>query len=178
MSDKKHKSEYLLKITIIGSPSKLKDQFVDNYADGKFNRDYIPPTTAQICTKKVKVGKTQVKLILVYTITKPLDYRMVTAIYRGASAGIIIFDKSDRKSFDDVPDWLEEFRKNIPNPHIPIAILGINTKEEDVTSDEGNALVKLLDLTYFETSSPKFENSHEIFEYLARKVIYSKSRSN
>ena len=48
---------------------------------------------------------------------------------------------------------------------------GINTEEEEVSSDEGKALTEQLKLNYFETSSPSFENSHEIFEHLAQKVI-------
>ncbi|MHA1996318.1 MAG: hypothetical protein ACW97Z_17440 [Candidatus Hodarchaeales archaeon] len=90
--------------------------------------------------------------------------------YRGDSACIIVFDKSDRESFDEVPNWLSNFRKHIDSDTtptigmnaetiqigdvtfsagvkgykkeirsstIPVAILGINSGEEEVSTDEG-----------------------------------------
>ena len=166
------KSEYLLKITIIGNSYKLIDQFVRNYADDKFDKNgpaYQFPD--QICTKKMVVKDTQTKLILQYRKHKPFDSRQETAFYRGSSACLIIFDKSDRESFEKVTDLLEDFRKYIPSPDIPVAILGINTDSEDVSTDEGKALADLLDIPYFETSSPKFENVGEVFVCLCEKVI-------
>jgi GTPase SAR1 family protein len=184
------KSEYLLKVVIIGNSYKLIDRFVRNYADDKFDKNgpasVISP---QICTKKVIVKNIPTKLILVYHTYKPFDSRQERATYRGASAGLIVFNKSYRKSFEKVTYWVENFRKHIP-PTLtkttwvkgykkktdtsitpPIALLGINTDSEEVSKDEGKATADLLDLPYFETSTPTFENTKKIFVYLCEKVI-------
>ena len=169
MTENNQKSEYLFKICLIGSSFDLRDKLIRS----------IPRTVHDPNRKTMTLGvdistfkNTQVKLILDYTMGTPFFINKLRPnYYRGSSACIIVFDKSDRSAFDAVPVWLEEFRKHIPSPDIPVALLGINTKEEDVSSDECKALAELLDLPYFETSSPKFENSFKVFEYLSEQVI-------
>jgi GTPase SAR1 family protein len=113
----------------------------------------------------------QTKLILVDLASQEFFGKLRPNYYRGSSACIIVFNKSDRESFEKVTCWLEDFKKHIPQPNLPTALLAINTDFEDVSSDEGKTLAESLNLRYFETSSPKFENGNEIFDYLAREVI-------
>ena len=164
------KSEYLLKICILGSGWDLREKLIMSYT-GLISDPYSETLGIDVLTKKITVKDTQTKLIIVNTASQEFFNKLRPNYLRGASACVIIFDKSDRLSFEKVTFWLEEFRKHIPQPDIPIALLGINTESEDVSKDEGRALADLLDLHYFETSSPTFENIDEIFVYLCKKVI-------
>ena len=168
---KKPKFEYLLKICIIGTNFKLRDKLIRSYAEDYSDDRTHETTGVNISTHKVSIDNTHIKLILVNIAGQEFFGKLRPNYYRGASACIIVFDKSDRRSFDTVPDWLKEFQTHILSPDIPIAIVGINTKSKNVSNEEGNALADQLDLAYFETSYPKFRNAQEIFQYLARKVI-------
>jgi GTPase SAR1 family protein len=169
-----NKSEYLLKIPLLGTNFKLRDRLLCSLtgetSDYRTRGTYL--TGADFYTLKITVKNIQTKLILVsaqdYLIISP---NYIGNYYRGASAGLIVFDKSDRESFEKVTDLLEEFRKNIPSPDIPVALLGINTNEEEVSTDEGKATADLLNLPYYETSTPKFEKVIDIFVYLSEQVI-------
>jgi GTPase SAR1 family protein len=160
----------VLTFAIVGNPRKLIGEMVYNYTKNEFGRKY-PFISPLIGNKNIVVNEIEVKLILHYTLVEPSSYLHRTAIYRTASAGAIVFDMSDCESFDAVPDWLEEFNKIKPSLNIPIVILGINTDYENVTAEEGKSLAEQLNLTYFETSSPTFENIDEVFEHLAKQVI-------
>ena len=188
-------SEYLFKICIIGTNSKLIDRVLRSLSGDysirpKYDPNYMV-TGVDITTLKITAKGTPTKLIMVNTQDQ-INPKMRYNYYRGSTAGIILFDKSDRKSFEKVTDLLEEFRKHtgsnqmitpsernihkIPKKIVkefipPIALLGINTDSEDVSKDEGRALADLLDLHYFETSSPTFEHIKNIFVYLCEKVI-------
>jgi GTPase SAR1 family protein len=109
---KNTKSEYLLKICIIGSCDKLKTKFVRKYAEDKFDGDHSPTLGVDISTKKIIAKDTKTKLILVDTPSPKFFGKLRPNYYRGASAGIIVFDKSDRESFEKVTFWLEDLRKN------------------------------------------------------------------
>ena len=164
------KSEYLLKVCILGSEWNLRKNLITTYT-GLSSDPQSETLGIDILTKKMIVKETPTKLILVNTAGQEFFGKLRPNYYRGASACLIVFDKSDRESFDAVPNWLKEFRKHIPEPDIPSALLGINTDEEYVSKDEGIALAELLDLPYFESSSPKFENAKDVFVYLAGQVI-------
>jgi GTPase SAR1 family protein len=168
-----YKSEYLLKICVNGSGFKLKAKFIRSVTGEREGLDDQTRLTlgVDISGFKITIKNTPTKIFLVNTAGQEFFGKLRPNYYRGASASVIVFDKSDRPTFDAVPDWLEEFRKHIPSPDVPIALVGINTKEEDVSSDEGKALAELVDLPYFETSSPKFEKAIEIFVYLSEQVI-------
>ena len=176
LKEPKHsKSDYLLLFSIIGNCDKLTPKFIRYYAGGTYAQDYLPTIGHDITTKKITVKDTVTKLILLNLASGKFFNKLRPSLYRGNSACIIVFDKSDRQSFDAVSDWLEDFRKHVDSwivdSIIPVVLLGINTKEEDVSTDEGKALAELLDLPYFETTAPKFEKANEIFEYLTRKAI-------
>jgi GTPase SAR1 family protein len=184
----------LLKISVIGSCDKLKIQFIRIFVESKFDVDYLPTLGHDTFTKKILVKDTQTKLIIVVLAGQEFFDKLRSLNYRGSSACIIVFDMSNRESFEKVTYWLEDLRKytgsnqliipaernirKIPKQlvkdfKVPVALLGINTKEEEVTSDEGTALAEELNIPYFETSTPAFENSSEIFQYLAKQVITS-----
>lgn len=161
--------EELLKICVMGS-TEFKTSFIRRFAEGKVTTNYLPTLGVDITTKQIQIDNYNVKLIVVDTIGQELDSRLRPSYYRGAAAFIIIFDKGDRDSFNAVNEWYKEFRKHIPHPSVPVALVGIITKSEDVTSDEGQNLADALNTLYYEIphSGKGFE---QIFHDLTRKVL-------
>ena len=52
---------------------------------------------------------------------------MTTMFYRGAQAGIIVFDITKRSSFEHLPNWLETLRKEVsenPDFQVPYIVIG------------------------------------------------------
>ena len=48
---------------------------------------------------------------------------MAPIYYRGAHVCVLVYDISDRRSFDDVRSWLEELQKTVPKETV-IFIVG------------------------------------------------------
>ena len=71
-------------------------------------------------------GKTFIKVI------KP-------SYFRGASAAIITFDKSDKDTFKVAKDYYQEFRKHIPELSVPVAVVGFITDSEEITAAKGQS---------------------------------------
>ncbi|MFX0052411.1 MAG: Rab family GTPase [Candidatus Hermodarchaeota archaeon] len=168
-------NEYLLKICVIGR-TKLKTKLVRRFAGAKFDTNYLPTQGVDIITKKINIDNNQIKLILFDTAGQEFFGKLRPSYYRGASAATIVFDKSDLKTFKSVPDWLAEFRNQIPDISIPITLVGIrNEAEEKLTTEEAQVLAEKLRIQYVETSLDDLEKIKEIFYALTKTVLYLKS---
>ncbi len=169
-------NEYLQKICVIGSPDSLKTQFIRSFAENKFDTNYLPTLAVDITTKKITFDDIQVKLILVNRTGQEFFGKLRPSYYRGASGAIILFDKCDRQSFADIPNWLVEFQKYIRS-EVPVALVGLISPCDSVNSldeisfEEGQTLATQLDLVYFESKPTDGHKTSEIFTYLARQVI-------
>lgn len=168
------KNEYLLKICAIGSGSVGKSSLIRRFAVGKFETNYLPTLGVDITTKMIQVNNACVKLIIVDTAGQEFFGKLRPSYYRGASACSLFFDKSDLKTFESIPDWLAEFRKHIPDMSIPIALVGIITNSEHVTSEEGQKLAKKYKMNYYETKPTIFNQISRIFHDLTRQVLNQK----
>jgi hypothetical protein len=84
-------------------------------------------------------------------------------IYRGAMAGIIVFTKKDKESFNCAQDFLTEYSQYAGNKNV--ALIGVNEEPVEVTTSEGQSVAKLLGINYIE-----LENNDQK-EILIRKFI-------
>jgi small GTP-binding protein len=177
LSNPNPNNEYLFKICLIGSVTDIKRKFIRSFAENKFDTNYPPTLGVDITTKRVDVNGNFVKLILVDTAGQEFFGKLRPSYYRGASACIILFDKSIPKSFDAVPNWLKEFKKFI-NTDVPIALVGLTPKRfegELISTEDGQSLADCLDLSYFEYSfsSPSRKKINRILFSLTKQVIYA-----
>ncbi len=194
------KSEDLIKICLIGSVhTKLQTAFMRGFAEDKFDGNYLPTLGVDITTKKISVKDRQTKLILVDTAGQEFFGKLRPNYYRGASGVIILFDKGDYKSFTDVPNWLKEFRDNLypnieqwnkyhtnwdriktpfPNPDlIPVFLIGLITKPEEVSVEEAKALANQMEATYFECLPTEGKKIIKVFEHLIMKSTDEESEN-
>ncbi|MFX0207279.1 MAG: hypothetical protein ACFFDT_14930 [Candidatus Hodarchaeota archaeon] len=113
------------------------------------------------------------KVKLIFCMINPSEWyqSLRPSYYRGTSACSIFFDKSDFKSFKTVPTWFTEFRKHIPDPTIPVALVGIITNFEQVTVEEGQTIAQTHNMCYYETQVTDYEQIRYIFHELTRQVL-------
>ncbi|MHA2238845.1 MAG: Rab family GTPase [Candidatus Hodarchaeales archaeon] len=167
----KKNDEYLLKICGIGHGNGLKTAFIQRFTENIFDVNYLPTLGVDITTKRISIDEMPVMIILVDIAGEEEFRKDRPSLYRGASALIIFFIKGDRQSFNNVVEWEKEFKNRISAP-VPIAIVGFQAEEEEVTTEEADNLAEQLNSTYFECNpilSGKEVN--RVFQFLSRKVI-------
>jgi GTPase SAR1 family protein len=107
------------------------------------------------------------------------QFRFMYPIFcRGSSSAILVFDVSNRKSFEELPYWIKIFRENQKNRAIkpPIVLVGMKTdlKNQVILKKDVNKLVDNFDIDgVFYTSivdSKKKEKKNEIFKCLIEKI--------
>ncbi len=162
--------QYLMKICII-LPNELRTSFITRFTERQFTTDYFPSIGVDITTKQIKVDNTHVKLILVVTTGEEFSGKLRASFFKGGSAVIIFFDKGDRQSFDVIEDWIKEFRKNFPKQRVPIGFVGFITDTEEITTNEGEGLVKQINMKYYETTPKDNKKVEHIMIDLSKAVI-------
>ncbi|MFX0020829.1 MAG: Rab family GTPase [Candidatus Hermodarchaeota archaeon] len=170
---------YNFKIVVCGDPSVGKTSTILRFTDDAFARTYIPTLGVNISEKNVEINKIKVKLIL-WDIAGQIKFEaMRRHFYKGAEAVIFIFDLTNRKSFESIPNWYKDVERNII--HIEDEIIGfiLGNKEDlsdqrTINFDESSLMAQKLNLEYVETSALTGKNVEEIFFKLTKTLLRSK----
>ena len=171
-----HNNEYLLKICAIGSANAEKTPLIRRFAENKFDTNYLPTLGVDITTKKIEINDNQVKLIIVDTAGQEFFGKLRPSYYRGATAAIIFFNRNNRESFLSISKILSEFQTYI-QPKVPLALVGITSTSNVVSTGEAEYVAKSLNLQYFECRSKTCPRLARVFIILAGQVINVPSSS-
>ena len=101
-------------------------------------------------------------------------YRSITrSYYKSAACVFIVYDISDKKSFNDVEIWLKDCRE-ICFKSVLIYLIGNKNDLEDkrqVTTEEGKQFADENNLKFYETSALNGNNIEEIFVNSATDLV-------
>ena len=105
------------------------------------------------------------------------SFKNITESYkRGGNAVIIVYDITDRESFENLNSWLIEIENNL-NQNVIKILAGNNCDREDerkVTYQEGKDFAGLNGMKFIEISPNNSQGIHEMFECLVRDMIIKK----
>ncbi|OHT09995.1 Ras-related protein RIC1 [Tritrichomonas foetus] len=100
-------------------------------------------------------------------------FRTITAsYYRGSNGIIIVYDVTDRESFDHVSYWMKEIDR-LATADVCKLLVGNKadlTEKRAVTTEEGQALANQFGITFVETSAKENTNVEEIFAKMAEAM--------
>ena len=98
---------------------------------------------------------------------------MTYSYYRGCNVILVVFDVTDRQSFDNVNNWVECIEKFAKSNVLRILVGNkIDLSEKRVISnEEGKKLAQKYGLKYYEISALKSEGLNEMFEDAAKDYV-------
>ena len=103
-------------------------------------------------------------------------FKNITAgYYRGGNGVLLIYDITDRESFESLNFWLIEIEKNA-NKNVKILLMGNNCDLEDkrkVSYQEGKDFAMKNNMLFLEASAKNNINIKEAFELLIEEIINS-----
>ena len=172
---RKFSSEYIYKLVLIGDGSVGKTSMVQMYVHGIFPESYKATIGTFITKKTVDFTEldTSVRL-LIWDLAGQEQFKRIWPDYmQDANAGIIVFDLTDRDTFDHVRNWYEQI-KEVALPNVILILAGNKMDLEDkriISTEEGEALAEELGIYYMETSAKDDINLDKIFEYICLELI-------
>ena len=167
--------EYAFKLILGGDGAVGKTSMVHRYVENEFVTDYKSTIGTSImkkeCTFK-ELGST-VRFVI-WDLAGQAQFKRVRQSYLAmAEAGILVYDVTDKSSFENIDkNWYIEIKKASPN----IALILVGNKidleaKRVVSRDDGESLAQKLSLTYIETSAKTGENINDAFKMLALQII-------
>ena len=163
------------KIVVCGDPGVGKTSTVLRLTDNAFMRTYVPTLGVSISERLMEIGDKHVTLIL-WDIAGQSKFELMRKhFYKGTDAVILIFDLTNRKSFESVSKWVNDIRKYEKD------LVGIifGNKEDllndrKIQNDEALRIAEALNLEYAETSALTGKNIEQSFYKVAETLFKSK----
>jgi len=155
---------YKLKLVLGGSLASGKNTVLDTY------EDIGSPIGVSFQSVECLVNEEDNYRFIVWDLKDRKRFRFLFPVFcRGACAGLLFFDLSNKESFSDLHRWITLFKENVNE--IPIILIGIkaNLANREVSEDAINNLIANEELIYIEHTS--LLSVEENLEVIFKKLI-------
>ncbi|KAL7420020.1 hypothetical protein Q5752_004984 [Cryptotrichosporon argae] len=133
------------KVVLLGSQGVGKTSLILRYTSRTFSPTPASATIGNsLYTRKLVHEGTRVKLQIWDTAGQERFRSMAPIYYRGAHVCVLVYDISDRRSFDDVKSWLDELGRTVPKETV-IYVVGAKVdlgKQRAVELDEASRVLR------------------------------------
>jgi len=165
--------DFLFKIVLIGDSGVGKTCLLARYRRDEFTYDTKHTIGVEFATKELEVNGKSVKAQIWDTAGQE-RYRAITkAYYRGAVGALLVYDITDRETFNNLKRWLSEVQGHA-DPNIKLMLVGNKSDMEEsraVSADEGQAFAEQNNLFFVEASALKGDAVNHAFEQVIEKIF-------
>ena len=163
---------YLLKYIIIGDSSVGKSNILLRYVHNSFNPEFLTTIGVEFGAKNIEINKKIFK-IQIWDTAGQENFRSITrAYYKNSVCALIVYDISNRSSFENVISWIEDCKGQSPKSIFIILVGNKNDLENErqVSYEEGLEFAKNNNIVFFETSAKTGKNISELFQTSAIEI--------
>lgn len=167
--------DFLFKIVLIGDSSVGKTNIFTKYLNDEFDPDSKATVGVEFGTKNFKIEEKIIK-VQIWDTAGQERYRSITnAYYKGAKGCLLVYDITNKTSFENIDRWLSELKNN-SEENISIILVGNKSDLESnrvVTLEEGKKMAEFHKMAFIETSALNGNNIEKAFNELIRDVYKS-----
>ena len=164
--------DYLLKYIIIGDAAVGKSNLLLRFAQGDFKEEYQLTIGVEFGAKNLDINNKRFRLQIWDTAGQE-NYRSITrAYYKNSACSILVYDISNRESFEHIVNWIEDCIAQSPKTVFMVLVgnkSDLNDKRK-VSFEEGKQMAETHKMMFFETSAKTGENVDRIFEESASEI--------
>uniref|UniRef100_A0A7S1F228 Uncharacterized protein n=1 Tax=Noctiluca scintillans TaxID=2966 RepID=A0A7S1F228_NOCSC len=164
--------DYLFKIVLIGDSGVGKSNLLSRFTRDEFNLESKTTIGVEFATKSVTTNGKVIKAQIWDTAGEE-RYRAITgAYYRGSVGALLVYDFSNRATFDSLERWLQELRDHA-DPNIVIMLVGNKSdlkQHRATTQEETLAFAEKHGLACIETSALESTNVEAAFMRLLGEI--------
>jgi len=169
--------EFLLKFIVIGDSGVGKSCLLLQFTDERFQEAHDLTLGVEFGWRRVDIvagGQKRATKIQVWDTAGQESFRSITrAYYRAAAVCLLVYDVTQRDTFDHILQWLDDVSRYSNSEHLTIMLVG-NKSDLDarraVSTAEARDLAAAHNLMFLETSARTGENVAEAFLSSAEEV--------
>jgi len=173
-----HRRKILLKVIILGDSGVGKTSLMNQYVHKRFSNQYKATIGADFLTKEVMIDDKLVTLQIWDTAGQERFQSLGVAFYRGADSCVLVYHITDKKSFDNLESWMDEFLVHAAprnQEQFPFVVLGNKAdmaKKRAIQSQTAADWCKSKgDIPHFETSAKEAMNVEQAFQTIAKNAL-------
>ena len=172
--------DYIFKIVLIGDTCVGKSCILVRFSDDVFNENYV--TTIGVDFRfKTMIVKNKIAKIQIWDTAGQERYRSITtAYYRGAAAIIICCDSTNKDSFYNLNNWIDEISKYTDKEVDKLILMNKCDLVDDrqIDKSEMAKFEKENGIKIMEVSAKTGNGIDKAFEYIIEKLIDKNEKKN
>lgn len=177
--------DYLFKILLIGDSGVGKSCLLMRYADDAYTSNYISTIGVDFKIRTVKADDGSVIKLQIWDTAGQERFRTITtSYYRGAQGLIVVFDVTNRSSFENVSFWLKEvetYNGTCTDGEETATKLIVGNKSDlleqlEVSHEEAKGFADSVGIPYVEASAKLNINVDDIFTRLTQDIKARETR--
>ena len=164
--------KYIIKITLLGEKNVGKTSLVYRYIENKFRDSYKATLGVNLLKKDMDVDGKGVS-VQIWDLGGQESFRSLRKLYlEGANGAFVMFDLTDRKTFDKLNEWIESFKE--ARGEQPMVLIGNKSDLENqrkITDMEASNYAKDNNMELILTSAKTGQNVEEAFIRLTKRIL-------
>ena len=164
------------KLVLVGDSAVGKSCVATRYVSDDFYEFQEPTIGASFMAKKITIDNTEIKLEIWDTAGQERYRGLAPMYYRNASIALVVYDITQKCSFEGAKTWINELRKKA-NEDCIIALLGNKCdleKYRKVSKEIIKEYIESNNIIHYEVSAKTGENIKDLFNFICKKLIDEK----
>jgi len=165
--------DFLFKILLVGNSSVGKSSLFLRFVDDVWNDVFVPTIGVDFKIKTLKINEQNVKLQIWDTAGQERFRTIISSYYKGAQGILLVFDLTEKESFESLNNWLIEIEKNA-NKNVVKILIGNKCDLEDkrvISYSQAKDFADSNGLNYVETSAKTNNNVTEAFSEIGKELM-------
>lgn len=173
------KYHQLMKLIVVGDSGTGKSSLLHRFVEDTFSEDQTQTIGVEFGAKVVQLLGKKIKLQIWDTAGQERYKSVTRSYYRGAVGCLIVYDITNRTSYDHISAWLNDVRQ-LAGKEVVVMLIGnksdlANSDKRVVSHNEASLFAQENGLMHFETSAATGELVSDAFLKVAKTAL---SRSN
>ena len=165
--------DFIFKILLLGDSNVGKSSLISRYVDGLWSDVFVPTIGVDFKIKTLEIGNKNIKMQIWDTAGQERFRNIISSYFRGSHGILLIYDITNKNSFNNLQDWLEVIENNANKNVLKILIGNKIDLEEDrqIKTEEGQSFANRNNMQFIETSAKTNTNVTDAFEALAKIMM-------
>ncbi|KAH8813761.1 ras family-domain-containing protein [Flagelloscypha sp. PMI_526] len=165
--------DLLFKIVLVGDSEVGKSNLIRRFTHNEFKVD--SPSTIGVCfeSRSIEINSRMVKTQIWDSYGGERYHAIPPSFYRGAVCALLVYDITNRESYDNIGTWLTALREH-SRDGVVVMLVGNKTdlaNQRKVTADEARAFALRNNLFFIETSALDASNVDAAFQNILMSLM-------
>ena len=167
-----------IQLIMVGERGVGKTSLIRRYTNNIFNTNHLETIGIEFFNKEERINDQIIQIKLWDTAGQEIFHSLTKNFYRKADGIIIVYDITNKESFERIQDWVKSVYDNTDTyKEIQMIIVGnkIDLEERrEVSKEEGLKIGKYFEIDFFEASAKNAEGVRNFMIKIIEDILNNK----